>query len=144
MAHLHHTGCHKRYGDKSYIQETPDFKDVYADDPFYRSENRQDADWPGSWRRLKIAEGVEQVLSYLTECEDRVYFCAITKDTENPFNTTDATLMPRCGREVWPQYRNRFCWLPVSHLQNARPRPSVPADRHAQLPAATSQPTRGE
>lgn len=133
MAHLHRTKCHQVYQGTPYIQETSEFKEVYkgADTAFYGHENRQDEAWPGSWRRLRIAEGVKEFLDLLGKCEDRVYFCAITKDTQYPFDSVAATLLPRCGNAGWPSSKHHFCWLPVTRIVDAVPRQIQEVATHA-------------
>ena len=106
-----------------YIQETAEFKTIYQpeDKAFYGHEGRQDETWPGSWRRLRIVDGVKAFLDLLASCEDRVYFCAITKDETNPLDTVNPNLLPRCGGADWANSRRNFCWLPVSQVMNAVP-----------------------
>jgi hypothetical protein len=123
MTHLHRTKCHRNYDGTLYIQETLAFKELYkgADNAFYGHENRQDETWPGSWRRLKITNGVKDFLDQLGKCEERVYFCAITKDKQNPFDSAAATLLPRCGNSDWSSTKHHFCWLPVTRITDAKP-----------------------
>ena len=123
MTQLHRTNCHQVYKSTTYIQETPEFKAIYKarDTAFYGHDNRQDEAWPGSWRRLRIAEGVKEFLDLLAKCEDRVYFCAITKDEQNPFDSVEAKLLPRCGNADWSASKRHFCWLPVNGIMNATP-----------------------
>jgi hypothetical protein len=123
MTQLHRTKCHQVYNGTPYIQETAEFKEIYEaeDKAFYGHDNRQDEAWPGSWRRLRIAEGVKEFLDLLTTCEDRVYFCAITDDKRNPFDTVEAKLLPRCGKADWSASKSHFCWLPVNRIVNATP-----------------------
>jgi hypothetical protein len=123
MTELHRSKCHQVYGNTRYIQETADFKKVYmeADSAFYGHEDRQDESWPGSWRRLRIADGVGMFLDLLDQSGSRVYFCAITKDERNPFDVIDPSLLPRCGNGDWKNTRRQFCWLPVSRILDAKP-----------------------
>jgi len=123
MAKLHRNGCHQVYKGTTYIQETAEFKAIYkaADSAFYGHEDRQDEAWPGSWRRLRIAEGVKVFLDLLTQCEDRVYFCAITKDEKNPLHSVETNILPRCGVADWSASKHHFCWLPVTRILKATP-----------------------
>lgn len=124
MTELHRSKCHQVYKGTTYIQEIAGFKAVYRieDSAFYGHDDRQEETWPGSWRRLRIADGVKTFLDLLARCEDRVYFCAITKDEQNPFDTVEPKLLPRCGNASWPESRRQFCWLPVGPILNATPR----------------------
>jgi len=123
MTELHRSERYRDYGGTRYIQETPEFKAIYQleDSAFYGHEDRQDDTWPGSWRRLKIVDGVKTFLDMLALCEDRVYYCAITKDESNPFDAVDPTIMPRCGGASWAVSRRYFCWLPVGTILRAEP-----------------------
>lgn len=123
MTELHRSKSHQVYKGTTYIQENAGFKAIYKelDSAFYGHENRQDEAWPGSWRRLRIAEGVKTFLDLLAQCGERVFFCAITKDEQNPLNLVTADLLPRCGNADWPTSKQFFCWLPVSRILNATP-----------------------
>lgn len=123
MTQLHRMKSHRDYKGTRYIQETPQFKEIYkgADAAFYEHTHRQDEARPSSWRRLKITEGVEKFLDLLEKCEDRVYFCAITRDQQNPFDSVSEDQMPRCGKADWRDTKQYFCWLPVDRITNATP-----------------------
>ncbi len=104
---------------KHYIYETPDLKKTYQDhDRFYK--NKPDEDF-GSYRRLKITKGVEKVLEYFKKCKNRVYFCAITKEGENPFTLKEnKENLPVCHNEKWGQVKQQFCWLPITKIEDTR------------------------
>jgi len=104
---------------KHYIYETPDLKKTYQDhDRFYK--NKLDEDF-GSYRRLKITKGVEKVLEYFKKCKNRVYFCAITKEGENPFTLKEnKENLPVCHNEKWEQVKQQFCWLPITKIEDTR------------------------
>jgi hypothetical protein len=123
MTQLHRSKCHQVYKGKTYIQENAEFKATYkaADSAFYGHNKRRDETLRGSWRRLKITQGVEAFLDLLTRCEDRVYFCAITKDEQNPLDSVEARFLPRCGNADWPATKQHFCWLPVTRILDATP-----------------------
>ena len=95
MTQLHHSKCHHHNGNR-YIKESSEFKAVYGErDDFYRATQRQDEKWLGSWRRLRIAKGVENFLNLLARCEHRCFFVPshMTKRTRS---TTQQTT---CCRE---------------------------------------------
>lgn len=122
MTELHRSNCHQTYNGDTYLQETMEFKNVYQDrdKAFYGHMDRDDPSWPGSWRRLKIVEGVKDFLDLLSKCEDRVYFCAITNegvDPKNPFDSIGDDHRPRCGALDWKTAMHQFCWLPIDELQ---------------------------
>ncbi len=120
MAHLHRTKSHREYEGDHYICETPEFKKVYQlDTAFYGHPDRQDETRFGSWRRLKISEANKAFLEVLLTCEDRVYFCAITKDEKNPLSYWNADSFPQCGNFDWSAVKGQFCWLPVAHIVKA-------------------------
>ena len=123
MTELHRTKSHQVYKGTTYIQEHSRFKAIYKemDTAFYGSESRQDEAWPGSWRRLRIAEGVKSFLDLLAQCGERVFFCAITKDEKNPFDSVEAKFLPRCGNSDWSESKSHFCWLPVNRIRDAIP-----------------------
>ncbi|MDB5350153.1 MAG: hypothetical protein JWN86_1400 [Planctomycetota bacterium] len=123
LTELHRSRRHRVHGGTTYIQETADFRAVYeeGDAAFYRHESRQDEAWRGSWRRLRILDGVKAFLDLLALCEQRVYFCAITKDERNPFDVISSSLRPRCGNGDWEDSRRQFCWLPVGRILGATP-----------------------
>ena len=109
-----------RHDGNDYIRETAALKAVYGEkDCFYKADSRQDESINKSWRRLKVVDGVEEFLGYLNQCGNRVYFCAITKDVENPFSDSDHSDMPRCGSKTWEESKAKFCWLPASILTEA-------------------------
>jgi hypothetical protein len=105
----------------SYIRETPAMKAVYGtQDRFYTAESRLNESNHGSWRRLKVVDGVKGFLEYLNRCDDRIYFCAITNDATNPFNdANNSKNMPCCGNLPWEDAKKRFCWLPSTVLTQA-------------------------
>ncbi len=112
LTHLHFTKSHKIYNKQNYLVETHAFKNAYRKkDVFYAHPTRKDESRRGSWRRLKIEKGVKEFLDKLGLCEGRVYFCAITHDEKNPFNTVGKKLVPRCGDLKWDDAKHKFCWL---------------------------------
>ncbi len=121
MTELHRSKSHRVHKSINYIIESPAFKAIYQDrDDFYRAAERQDESKLGSWRRLRIDKGVREFLQLLVPCEDRVYFCASTNESLNPFDTVSRDLLPRCGNQKWEESKRYFCWLPVSFLRDAR------------------------
>lgn len=107
----------------SYIRETPAMKAIYgANDHFY-NDSRADETKHSSWRRLKVVDGVKDFLKYLIRCEDRVYYCAITKEDspqKNPFNDeNNLPNMPCCGNLSWDTAKKWYCWLPSTVLTQA-------------------------
>ncbi len=120
FSHLNTTTPRHVHDGNDYVRESPELKSIYSDrDRFYAAAGRQDEQWLGSWRRLKVADGVKDFLSFSDRCEGRVFFCAITCDTENPFDTCDFSQMPRCGAMEWETAKTHFCWLPASVLTGA-------------------------
>lgn len=102
---------------KHYIYETHDLKKKYqVHDQFYINKLNDDF---GSYRRLKITKGVEEVLEYFKKCKNRVYFCAITKEGKNPFTLEEnKENLPVCHNEKWEQVNQQFCWLPITKIEN--------------------------
>ena len=70
---------------------------------------------------MKITKGVEKVLEYFKKCKNRVYFCAITKEGENPFTFKEnKENLPVCHNEKWEQVKQQFCWLPITKIEDTR------------------------
>ena len=120
FSHLTATTPRHSHEGNEYFRESPEQKGVYADrDIFYAAAKRQDETWLGSWRRLKIADGVKDFLRYFDQCNGRVFFCAITSEDKNPFDTNNDLLMPQCGALDWQSARPMFCWLPTKAITTA-------------------------
>jgi hypothetical protein len=141
MTQLHKPEFHQFYKGKRYIKESPAFKTDYEErDDFYRASERQDEKKWRSWRRLKIDKGVEKFLKLLTKCDDRVFFCAITPDHQNPFDALPE-LRPRTAGVSWDQAKSKFCWLPVTQISVTGPvqcRDGAVTE-HRKLPNRTSE-----
>lgn len=115
-----HSGGVQEHDGELFIMETPSLKATYAaGDRFYGAAHRQNEDWRGAWRRLKVIEGVAEFVKNLAHCEDRVYFCAITADEQNPFDFISGDLLPRTGNIDWETAKRSFCWLPFERIRNA-------------------------
>jgi len=116
LTHLHHKDSH--YLDlrkQKFIRETKELRKIYAGDDFYKGKG-DDENELKFWRRLKIDNGVMEVLGYLEKCKGSVYYCTITKDKTNPFNSIEAEHFPICGESNWLASKHQFCWLSVSQI----------------------------
>ncbi len=126
LTKLHGSKSHQLHNGKTYIIETSEFKGIYQDrDDFYTKVRSRRYKSEIGYRRhlgnLGIDQGVREFLQLLDKCDDRVYFCACTDDSTNPFDAVDPILLPRCGGQNWEESKGHFCWLPASLLRDARP-----------------------
>lgn len=111
------------FNAENYVVETRSLMQVYAaKDKFYDEDKSQRPQEIGSWRHVQISDGVEFFLEKLGECNNRVFFCAITQDPpeENPFtNPANKEFLPRCGGiepEFWDKAKHQFCWMSAEKL----------------------------